>query len=63
MKLAFNTWVYSSFPVWVPACPLEEVIKRLARIGCEGIEIDAAAPHAYPDYLTMDRLKGDQFCP
>ena len=26
MKLAFNTWVYSSFPVWVPAYPLEEVV-------------------------------------
>ena len=24
MKLAFNTWVYSSFPVWVPAYTLEE---------------------------------------
>ncbi len=57
MKLAFNTWVYSSFPVWVPAYPLEEVIKRLARIGYEGIEIGAAAPHAYPDYLTTDRRK------
>ena len=21
MKLAFNTWVYSSFPIWVPAYP------------------------------------------
>lgn len=57
MKLAFNTWVYSSFPVWVPAYPLEEVIQRLARIGYDGIEIGAAAPHAYPDYLTRDAIK------
>ncbi|MDE0304934.1 MAG: sugar phosphate isomerase/epimerase [Albidovulum sp.] len=55
MKLAFNTWVYSSFPVWVPAYPLEEVIRRLAHIGYDGIEIGAAAPHAYPDYLTPTR--------
>ena len=57
LKLAFNNWVYSSFPVWVPAYPLEEVIRRLARIGYDGIEIGAAAPHAYPDYLTPERRR------
>src|SRR3979490_2531883 len=51
MKLPFNTWVYSSFPVWVPAYPLQEVIRRLARIGYQGIEIGAANPHAYPRHL------------
>ena len=51
MKLAFNTWVYSSFPVWVPAYPLKDTIERIARIGYDGIEIGAASPHAYPDYL------------
>lgn len=55
MKLSFNTWVYSSFPVWVPAYPLEETIKRIARIGYDGIEIGAAAPHAYPAYLGKER--------
>jgi protein FrlC len=57
MKLSFNTWVYSSFPVWVPAYPIEETIKRLARIGYDGIEIGAAAPHAYPDYLGKERRR------
>jgi protein FrlC len=57
LKLAFNTWVYSSFPVWVPAYPLEEVIPRLARIGYDGIEIGAANPHAYPDHLTKERRR------
>jgi protein FrlC len=51
MKIAFNTWVYSSFPVWVPAYPLKTVIERIAAIGYDGIEIGAASPHAYPDYL------------
>jgi len=55
MKLSFNTWVYSSFPIWVPAYPLEETIRRLARIGYDGIEIGAAAPHAYPAYLSQER--------
>ena len=57
MKLAFNSWAYSSFPVWVPAYPLEEVIIRLARIGYDAIEIGAAAPHAFPDYTTPERRR------
>lgn len=57
MKLSFNTWVYSSFPVWVPSYPLEETIERIARIGYDGIEIGAAAPHAYPAYLGKERRR------
>jgi fructoselysine 3-epimerase len=57
MKLSFNTWIYSSFPVWVPAYTLEETIKRIAGIGYDGIEIGAAAPHAYPSHLNKDRRK------
>jgi fructoselysine 3-epimerase len=57
MKYAFNTWVYSSFPVWVPSYPLDEVIRRLARIGYDGIEIGCAAPHAFPAHLSAGRRK------
>ena len=57
MKLAFNTWVYSSFPVWVPSYPLEEVVTRLAAIGYDGIELGAASPHAYPDFTSPQRRK------
>lgn len=57
MKLSFNSWVYSSFPVWVPAYPLSEVIERIARIGYDGIEIGAASPHAFPDYLGPERRR------
>lgn len=55
MKLSFNTWPYASFPVWVPAYPLEEAIKRIARIGYDGIEIGAASPHCYPPTLSKER--------
>ncbi|WP_419880349.1 sugar phosphate isomerase/epimerase family protein [Peribacillus sp. B-H-3] len=55
MKLSFNTWPYASFPVWLPAYPLEEVIKRIAAIGYDGIEIGAASPHAYPPTLSTER--------
>lgn len=57
MKLSFNTWPYSCFPIWVPSYPLEEAIKRIAKIGYDGIEIGAAAPHAYPKYLNPARRK------
>lgn len=57
MKYAFNTWVYSSFPCWVPAYPLEETIKRLARIGYDGIELGCTSPHAWPAYLNHDKRK------
>ena len=67
MKYSFNTWVYGSFPVWLPSYPLEEVIKRLAIIGYDGVEIGCAAPHAWPDFLNKERrafLKKtlDAFC-
>lgn len=62
MKLAFNTWVYSSFPVWVPAYPIEETIERIAAIGYEGIEIGAASPHAFPDYLDDARRREIKIC-
>ncbi|MGH2411927.1 MAG: sugar phosphate isomerase/epimerase family protein, partial [Chloroflexota bacterium] len=57
IKLSYNTWAYSSFPVWLPAYPLKETIKRIARIGYDGIEIGAASPHAYPDYLDAGQRR------
>ena len=57
MKYAFNTWVYGSFPVWLPSYTLDETIRRLARIGYDGIEIGCAAPHAWPAYLNAARRK------
>lgn len=57
MKYAFNTWVYSSFPCWVPSYSIDETIKRLSKIGYDGIEIGCAAPHAWPYYLDENRRK------
>ena len=54
-KYAFNTWVYGSFPSWLPCYPLEEVITRLAAFGYDGIEIGCAAPHAFPAHLSQER--------
>lgn len=55
MKISYNTWSYSSFFVWVPSYTLDETIKRVAALGYDGIEIGAAAPHAYPPHLGADR--------
>lgn len=54
-KYAFNTWVYSSFPCWVPSYSLDDAIRRIAAIGYEGIEIGCAAPHAWPAHLSKTR--------
>ena len=55
MKVSFNTWVYCSFPSWLPARSLDEVIELLGDIGYDGVEIGGAAPHGYPDYLDGAR--------
>lgn len=57
MKYSFNTWVYSSFPSWLPAYPLKDTIERLARIGYDGIELGCASPHAWPYYLDNAKRK------
>ncbi len=57
MKLAFNSWMYSSYPSWLPAYPIEEVIKKLAKIGYDGIEIGAASPVAYPEDLDKEKRR------
>jgi protein FrlC len=55
MKLSFNTWPYASFPVWLPAYPLEYTIEHIAKIGYDGIEIGAASPHCYPPTTSKAR--------
>lgn len=57
MKYAFNSWAYGSFPSWLPSYELDEVVRRLARIGYDGIEIGCAAPHAWPAYLGAARRR------
>ena len=55
MKLSFNSWVYGAFPCWLPLRSLDDVIDTLGEIGYDGIEIGAAAPHAFPAYLDAAR--------
>lgn len=57
MKFSFNLWPFCSFPVWLPATPFEDAIERLALIGYDGVEVCAAAPHAWPPYLTTERRR------
>jgi len=57
MRLSFNTWPYCSYPTWLPAYPIEYVIKNLAKIGYENIEIGCASPVAFPPYMTKEDRK------
>jgi sugar phosphate isomerase/epimerase len=57
VKISYNTWPYSAFFAWVPAYTLDYTIEHLAKIGYDGIEIGAAAPHAYPPHLSADRRR------
>ncbi len=56
-KYSFNTWCYSSFPVWVPSYSLDEAVRRIARTGYDAIEIGCAAPHAWPAHLSSARRR------
>jgi protein FrlC len=57
MKYSFSTFAYSSFPTWLPAYTLDETIRRLSRLGYDGVEIGCAAPHAWPAFLSAGRRK------
>ncbi|MFE5567664.1 sugar phosphate isomerase/epimerase family protein [Amycolatopsis japonica] len=57
IKFGYHTWSYSGFGAWVPSYTLDETIKRLGKIGFDGIEIGAAAPHAYPPDLSSARRR------
>jgi fructoselysine 3-epimerase len=57
MKYSFNTWAYSSFPVWLPAYTLKETIERIARVGYDALEVGCASPHAWPYYLDAQKRK------
>ena len=50
MKLAFSTNAYLKFS-------FPEAVRRLARIGYQGIEIMADVPHAWPAYLLDEQKK------
>ena len=55
MKYSFNTWAFSHFPCWVPSYPIEEVIKRLAEIGYDALELGCAQPQAWPYFTDKEK--------
>ncbi len=55
--IALNTLLYSSGFSWLPCRSLEDTVDSAARLGFDGIEIAACAPHAYPAYLDAERRR------
>ena len=58
MKLAFNTWAYSSFPAWLPSYPIDYVIEHLAAIGYEYMEL-GDYKKAFQIFSLVIRLNGN----
>lgn len=57
VKIGLNSWLYCSFPVWVPSYTLEDAIDHVADAGFDSIEIGAASPHAWPPYMDENRIQ------
>lgn len=57
MKIAFNTWAYSSFPTLLPCYTLADTIRRLGRIGWRAIELGCAAPLAFPAFISAQERR------
>ena len=56
MKYAFNTCAFGSCNAWLPAYPLDETMRRLAKVGYDAIELVCASPHAWPEFLNDDDI-------
>lgn len=57
MKISFNTFVFSSFPRFLPTYSLDETIRFLAATGYDAVEIGCCAPHAWPRHLSKERRR------
>ena len=57
MKYSFCTWTYSSGTTWLPVYPIEETLRRIAAKGYDAAELVCAAPHAWPDFMTPEKIK------
>jgi fructoselysine 3-epimerase len=55
--IALNSLLYSSGFAWVPCRSMEDTIDTVARLGYDGIEIAACAPHAFPAYVDEERRR------
>jgi protein FrlC len=55
--IALNTLMYSSGFSWLPCRSLEDTISSVARLGYDGIEIAACAPHAYPAFVDSGQRR------
>lgn len=52
MKISLHAYAFGPHGGWVPTYLVEEAIKRTAKLGYDGIELDAARPHVWPDDIN-----------
>jgi len=48
VKISLHAYAFGPHGGWVPTYLVEEAIKRTAKLGYDGIELDAARPHVWP---------------
>ena len=62
MKYSFNSFPFASCLSWLPVYTVEETIARLADAGYDAVELGCAAPHAWPEYMTPQKLGAIRRC-
>ncbi len=62
MKYSFNSFVFSSGLSWLPTYTIDYAIEKLAELGYDAMELGCAAPHAWPDYVTPEKLSAIKRC-
>ena len=53
-KISIGTWAYTFGPYQDNPVPFDTVVRRVAQLGLDGVEIGAFRPHVHPDDYPMD---------
>ena len=53
-KISIGTWAYAFGPYQNNPVPFDTVVRKVAQLGLDGVEIGAFRPHIHPDDYPMD---------
>ncbi len=58
-RISIGTWAYSIGPYADAPVPFDEVVRRVAALGFDGIELGGFSPHPNPDALTTSAQRAE----